>query len=131
MDSKLLLWRPSELVMVHDNVDSVQLFWLSPPEMMSISGFRVRVSVNDGVTWRTGIEDTETAETCVTIINIQPEVHYCFKVRATAPGPYAMPCLRSCLFKVAECGTRVRCCYNIPASRGMLATAQPRDFKCT
>lgn len=76
---------------VRDGLDSVQLLWRSPADLASVnpatSGFRVRVSVDDGVTWQTGIEDTRTSETRAIITRLIPGVPYRFQV-SPRPAPH-------------------------------------------
>lgn len=87
--------RPFGLVTVRDGVDSVQLLWRTPPDVSAqspaTSGFRVRVSVDDGVTWQMGIEDTRTSETRAIITRLIPGIQYRFQVATALHSEYT-PC---------------------------------------
>lgn len=76
--------RPSGLVTVRDGSAAVHLLWRSPPDASAcgpaVTGFRVRVSVDDGASWQCGIEDTGTSETRAIITNLIPGVQYRFQV---------------------------------------------------
>ena len=96
--------RPSGLVTVRDGPDSVHLLWRAPAEGSAqgpaVSGFRVRVSVDDGGSWQTGIDDTGTRETRAIITNLIPGVQYRFQVagvNCAGVGPESEPSPLLCI----------------------------------
>ena len=100
--------RPSGLVTVRDGVDSVHLLWRPSADASSPSptttGYRVRVSVDDGITWQTGIEDTRTSETRAIITNLIPGVQYRFQVagvNCAGVGPESEPSPSLCISPAA------------------------------
>lgn len=78
--------RPTALVTVPDEAGGVHLLWRPPVDPTGqgpgITGYRVRVSVNDGISWQVGINDTGTSEARAIITNLVAAVPYRFQVAA-------------------------------------------------
>lgn len=77
---------PSDLTCVPDGAGGVHLWWKPPPPPPcgepELAAFQLRFSIDGGVSWQVGIENTDSPEPCARVGNLSPGHAYLFMVAA-------------------------------------------------